>query len=206
MFKLVYQAFIIYSLASGYILIRLSQIIKSNFFINFYKIIFSFILTIHLIYPYFAIKSYYNNFKKYQGLDGLKYLQDIYSDNYQAILWINKNISGQPVMLEAVGDSYTTFNQISSATGIPTVEGWVVHEWLWRGGYDAPKARQDDVEKIYTSKDIVEIKNLINKYQIKYIFVGSKEFEKYPKLNQNNFIKLGAKIVFQSGKTIIYQL
>ncbi|MFA5749966.1 MAG: DUF2298 domain-containing protein, partial [Candidatus Shapirobacteria bacterium] len=206
MFKLVYQAFIIYSLASGYILIRLSQIIKSNFFINFYKIIFSIILSIHLIYPYFAIKSYYNNFEKYQGLNGFKYLQDIYPDNYQAILWINKNIFGQPVMLEAVGDSYTTFNQVSSSTGLPTVQGWIVHEWLWRGGYNTPKARADDVEKIYTSKNITEIKNLIDKYQIKYIFVGSKEFEKYFKLNQDNFIKLGAKVVFQSGKTIIYQL
>jgi uncharacterized membrane protein len=206
MFKLVYQAFILYSLASGYILIKLSHVLKSKFFINFYKIIFSFILVIHLIYPYFAVKSYYDNFSKYQGLNGLKYLQKLYPDNYQAILWIDKNIKGQPVILEAAGDSYTTFNQVSSATGLPTVEGWIVHEWLWRGGYDAPKSREDDVVKIYTSTDLQEIKNLINKYQIKYIFVGSKEFEKYPKLNQDNFKALGAKIVFQSGKTTIYQL
>ena len=109
-------------------------------------------------------------------------------------------------MLEAAGDSYTTFNQVSVSTGLPTVEGWIVHEWLWRGGYDAPKTRQDDVEKIYTSKNIQEIKKLIDKYQIKYIFVGAKEFEKYPKLNQENFKALGAKIIFQSGKTVLYQL
>ena len=198
MFKLVYQAFILYSLASGYILIRLSNV--------FYRITFCLIFYIQLIYPYFAIKSYYNNFIKYQGSDGFKYLQELYPDNYKAILWINKNISGQPVMLEAVGDSYTTFNQVSSSTGLPTVQGWVVHEWLWRGGYDAPKARQDDVEKIYTSKNIQEVKDLISKYKIKYIFVGDKEFEKYPNLNQDNFLKLGGKIIFQSGKTAIFQL
>jgi uncharacterized membrane protein len=224
MFKLVYQAFILYSLASGYILIKLSHALKSKTFIRFYKIIFSLILTIHLIYPYFAIKSYYDDFSKYHGLDGLKYLQTLYPDNYQAVLWIDKNIKGQPVMLEAAGDSYTTFNQISSATGLPTIEGWIVHEWLWRGGYDAPKAREDDVDKIYNSlstptnndakkdnstpavSDLSETKEILKKYQVQYIFVGAKEFEKYPDLNQENFKNLGAKVVFQSGKTTVYQL
>jgi len=206
MFKLVYQSFILYSLVSGYILIRLPEILKSRSLINIYKLSFAIVFIIHLIYPYFAIKSYYGELKLYQGLDGLSYLKDLYPDNYQAILWINKNISDQPVMLEAVGDSYTTFNQVSSATGLPTVQGWIVHEWLWRGGYDAPAARQTDVEKIYLSKDLEETQTLLSQYQVKYIFVGDKEYEKYPDLNSQKFKDIGAKIVFQSGKTAIYQL
>lgn len=206
MFKLVYQAFMMYSLVSGYTLIRLVEVLKSRFLIFLYKIFFTLVFLVHMIYPYFAIKSYYSEFRYYQGLDGLTYLKDLYPDNYKAILWINKNISGQPVLLEAVGDSYTTYNQVSSATGLPTVQGWVVHEWLWRGGYDSPAARQSDVEKIYTSKDLEETKILINQYQIKYIFVGDKEYEKYPNLDPQRFKDIGAKIVFQSGKTVIYQL
>jgi len=136
----------------------------------------------------------------------LNYLKDTYLDNFNAINWINKNISGQPVMLEAVGNSYTTFNQISISTGLPTVEGWIVHEWLWRGGYDKPKQRQDDVQKIYESNNFEELKTLIKKYNIKYIFVGSKELEQYPKLNEKNFQEIGGQIIFQSGKTKIYQL
>ena len=206
MFKLVYQAFILYSLASGYVLIRFSSLFKSRIFKYFYYFCFLSVFCIHMIYPYFAIKSYYGNLKDYKGLDGLKYLQQLYPDNYQAILWLNKNISGQPVVLEAVGDSYTTFNQVSSATGLPTVQGWIVHEWLWRGGYDAPAARQKDVETIYTSTNLDEIKNLVSKYHIQYIFVGAKEYEKYEKLDSKKFEKLGGKIVFQSGQTTIYQL
>jgi uncharacterized membrane protein len=205
MFKLVYQAFMLYSLAGGYILINSSTLFKSAFK-NFYKVIFALIFVIHLIYPYFAIKSYYNDLKDYKGLDGLKYLESLYPDNYQAILWINKNISGQPVMLEAPGDSYTTFDQVSSATGLPTVQGWIVHEWLWRGGYDAPAARQKDVNTIYESTDLSEIKSLINKYKIQYIFVGAKEYEKYADLDPKKFENIGAKIIFQSGQTTIYQL
>ena len=206
MFKLVYQSFILYSLCSGYVLIRLSEILKSKILINFYKISFALVFIIHMVYPYFAIKSYYGELRLYHGLDGLTYLKALYSDNYKAVLWINKNISNQPVMLEAVGDSYTTYNHVSSATGLPTVQGWVVHEWLWRGGYDAPAARQVDVEKIYTSEDLEETQTLLSQYLVEYIFVGDKEYEKYPKLNPQKFKDIGAKIVFQSGKTAIYQL
>jgi len=205
MFKLVYQAFMMYALVSGYVFYKTRLLLKSRLLNILYGFLFTIIFSIHLIYPYFAIKSFYSS-KNYQGLWGLNYLKDSYGDNLEAINWINKNISGQPVMLEAVGDSYTTFNQISVATGLPTVQGWIVHEWLWRGGYDKPKQRQDDVQAIYEDKDINRLKVLIQKYNIKYIFVGAKEYEKYPNLNEDNFIKIGGQIIFQSGKTKIYQL
>lgn len=206
MFKLVYQAFILYSLASGFILIRFSNFFKSKLFKFIYFFGFLTIFSIHMLYPYFAIKSYYGDLKKYKGLDGLQYLAKLYPDNYQAILWLNQNISGQPVILEAVGDSYTTFNQISSATGLPTVEGWIVHEWLWRGGYDAPAARQTEVETIYTSDDLNEVKSLLSKYKIEYIFIGAKEYEKYKNLDPARFGQIGGEVVFQSGQTSIYRL
>jgi len=198
MFKLVYQAFIMYSLVSGYIFIRL----RHNFF---YRFLFSLIFIIQLSYSYFAVKSYYG-LKEYKGLWGLNFLQLSYPDNLAAINWLNKNVSAQPHIVEASGDSYTTFNQISMATGLPTIEGWLVHEWLWRGGYDGPAARVTEVDIIYSSSDINEIKSVLDKYQIKYIFLGDKEYEKYPGLNVDNFSQLGAKVVFTSGNTSIYQL
>jgi uncharacterized membrane protein len=205
MFKLVYQAFIMYALVSGYVLYKVKLLLKSKILKFLYTLLFTIIFSIHLIYPYFAIKSFYG-LRSYQGLWGLTYLKDIYPDNLNAINWINKNISGQPVMLEAVGDSYTTFNQVSASTGLPTVEGWIVHEWLWRGGYDKPKQRQDDVKAIYEGEDTQNLNQLIQKYNIEYIFIGDKEYEKYPKLNEDNFQKIGGQIIFQSGKTKIYQL
>ena len=198
MFKLVYQAFIMYSLIAGYIFIRLRHSFA-------YRLLFSLVFIFHLSYPYFATKSYYG-LKEYKGLWGLKFLEISYPDNLAAINWLNKNVSGQPHIVEAVGDSYTTFNQISMATGLPTIEGWVVHEWLWRGGYDAPAARQNEVEIIYTSENPEEVKSILNKYQIKYIIVGAKEFEKYPDLDPNRFDLVNAKVVFDSGQTRIYQL
>lgn len=198
MFKLVYQAFILYTLVSGYIFFRLKKFFP-------YRLLFALIFVIQLIYPFFAIKSFYG-LTTYHGLWGLNSLQTAFPDNYLAIKWINQNITGQPVILEAVGDSYTTFNQVSMATGLPTVEGWIVHEWLWRGGYDKPAARQTDVQKIYEATDTASARSLLQKYNVKLIFVGDKEREKYPQLNEKTFVDLGAKIIFQSGQTRLYQL
>lgn len=204
MFKLVYQAFILYSLVSGYIWLRLIKSLKTPFFRRFYKLLFTIIFVSQLIYPYFAIKSFYG-LTQIKGLDGLKYLSFRYPDNYAAINWINENIPGQPVIVEAVGDSYTQYNQISMATGLPTVEGWVVHEWLWRGGYEQPSARQTDVQKIYESQNLDEVRSLLQKYSVSYIFVGDLEREKYPDLNEDNFKQIG-QIIFQSGDTRFYKI
>jgi len=198
MFKLVYQAFMLYSLVSGYVVFRLR-----SYWI--YKIIFFFVFISHMLYPYFATKSYYG-FQQYRGLWGLGFLKNQYPDNLAAINWLNQNIDSQPVILEATGDSYTTFNQVSMATGLPTVEGWLVHEWLWRGGYDEPGARSGEVQRIYEAKTPAEALPLLQKYSVKYVFLGDKEREKYPNLNEKLFDDLGAKTIFQSGQTKIYQL
>jgi len=46
----------------------------------------------------------------------------------------------------------------------------------------------------------------LDKYQVKYIIVGAKEYEKYPDLDPEKFTELGAKLAFESGQTRIYQL
>jgi uncharacterized membrane protein len=80
-----------------------------------------------------------------------------------------------------------------------------VHEWLWRGSYDVPSPRIAEVTTMYETKDIQETNKLLQKYHVAYIFIGALEYQKYPKLNENKFAKLG-RIVFQSGKTKIYKL
>ena len=103
-----------------------------------------------LSYPIFAINSFYDNLIIIKGLDGISYLKILYVGDYSLINWINKNIKGQPVILEANGDSYTDYARISANTGLPTVIGWPVHEWLWRGTYDIVSPRITDVQTLYT--------------------------------------------------------
>lgn len=210
MFKLVYQSFIIYGLSSGYIFWRLTgELRKEN---KAFYFLFSFLFLsgflAQMTYPFYAIKGYYGELKtkKYQGINaGLEFLKTRYPNDYQAVLWVRKNISGQPVLLEAVGDSYTLYNRMSALTGLPTIEGWLVHEWLWRGGYGRPGARAAEVESIYQGSDENTAVALLKKYKVSYILVGQMEKEKYPNLNEDRIKRWGEE-VFSSGETKLYKL
>ena len=91
-------------------------------------------------------------------------------------------------------------------TGLPTVLGWYVHEWLWRNDTGDLNQKSADIQSIYTSSDKALVKFLIDKYEISYIVVGSKEFEKYgDKLNEELLLEIGEK-VFQSGNSSTYIL
>jgi uncharacterized membrane protein len=214
MFKLVFQSFMMLALVSGYTLSRIlsttvptisakSILAKLSFSVWF---VISFVLiTLVMLYPYLAIYSYYGDLKNYQGLNGLTYLKNLYPTDFAGIEWIQKNVSDQPVILEAQGDSYTDFARVSANTGLPTVLGWTVHEWLWRGTYDIPAPRIAEVETMYTSTDNEETRKLFQKHKVKYVFIGDLEYQKYPTLNEQKFEELGEK-VFEEGKTKIYKL
>ena len=161
------------------------------------------------IYPYFAINSYYGNLKTYHGLDGTAWLKNQYSDDYAGILFL-KNLEPRtsnlkPVVVEAVGESYTDYARVSSYSGLPTILGWPVHEWLWRGSYDEPGSRVPEVETIYQSEDLEKTKEMLEKYNVAYVFLGQLEREKYKTLNEEKFDQLG-KVVFESGKTKIFEI
>jgi len=204
MFKLTYQSFVMFSVSSGYILFRILTGLKKRLLKVLCAMFFVLCSIFIFVYPYFAIKSYYG-LKAYQGLNGIKYLNRLYPDDYLGILWLKNRVQGQPVIVEAVGESYTDFARVSANTGLPTILGWRVHEWLWRGSFDEAGKRTDEVKEIYESKDLNRIKTLLRKYQVKFVFVGSLEQQAYPQLKEDKFGKIG-KVVFSSGKTKIYQL
>jgi len=128
-----------------------------------------------------------------------------YPEDYQAILWLKENVSGQPVVLEAPGDSYTNYNRVSALTGLPTIQGWLVHEWLWRGGYDEPAKRAAEVEKVYQSGPLTEAKEILSRYQVEYLFFGALEKEKYPQATPKRLEQLGQPI-YQAGETVVYKI
>lgn len=210
MFKLVFQAFIMLSLASGYIMIRLISEIKfqQKKIFNFYSLFLLFavgFLFLVLLYPNQAVHSYYGNLQNQQGLDGTKYLQTLHPGDYAAIAWFTANVKGQPVILEAQGDSYTDYARISANTGLPTVLGWTVHEWLWRGTYDIPAPRIEEVKTMYETSNQNQAQTLLQKYDVQYVVIGNMEYEQYPNLKEEKFAALG-KIVFQKEDTKIYKL
>ncbi len=206
MFKLGYQAYIMMSITSTITLFQIKNL-KNMFLKTSFIIVYTSLFFLVFIYPFFAIPSYYGKLDRQPNLDGSDWIKFDYPENKEIIDWLNKNVEGQPVILEAQGDSYTDYNQISALTGLPTVAGWWVHEWLWRGSADFVAKRIPDIVNIYQSKNIQQTKDLIKKYNIKYIIISTLEKQKYSEINEEKFKIIGKK-VFQSssGIGVIYQL
>lgn len=204
MFKMGYQAFMMMSIASTYTFFVISRHTSSNSLLK--KIVWLVPFLFVGVYMFYAAPSYYGNLKKTPQLDGTRWLSAQNTDTQEIIAYVNKHITGQPVILEAQGDSYTDFNHVSAYTGLPTVAGWWVHEWLWRGSADAVGKRIPDVVALYESKDLKTTKELLKKYDISYIIVSTLERQKYKELQEAKFAKLGKKIFESSnGFGALYQ-
>ncbi len=204
MFKLTYQSFVMFALSASYVIVKITAGLKAKIVKVMFAVLVTPFISFILIYPYFAIRSYYG-LKDYRGLYGISYLERTNPDDYQAILWLRNNLVGSPVILEAVGESYTDFARVSANTGLPTVLGWRVHEWLWRGSFDEAGRRTDEVSTMYEDKDLVKTKSLLSKYAVKYIFIGDLERKQYANLLEDKFNEL-AEVAFVSGETKIFKL
>ncbi len=200
MFKLGYQAFIMLSLVSSAVIISVIKPAR-----NTILMLASIVLLVSIFaYPYFAISSYYNNLSAYKGLNGLAYLDILHPYDKEAIDWINKNINGQPIMVEAQGESYTDYERISANTGLPTIMGWTVHEWLWRGTYEMVSPRINEVKTIYEGT-LPQARAVLKKYNVSYIYVGNLEREKYPFLKEEQLQTLGS-VIYQNPGVTIYKV
>lgn len=200
MFKMGYQAFIIMGIASTFALYRIKML--ENRFKFLLKAIYFFFFIFVAIYPFLAFPSYYpllqngSSMQKNVHLDGIKWMEmnTIVSQDKEIIEYINSNIVGQPIILEAQGDSYTDYERISANTGIPTIAGWWVHEWLWRGDANVVGNRIPEIEAIYQSPDLQVTKALLKKYNVSYVVISQLERDKYKTLNEEKFKQLGSKI------------
>ncbi len=205
MFKLGYQAFIMISIASTYafyVIVRQKSVIARIFRVCW---ILPFLFV--ALYSFYSFPSYYGSLNKRPMLDGASWVVSQFPDDWTIIDYLNKNVKGQPVILEAQGDSYTDFNKISAYTGLPTVAGWWVHEWLWRGTADAVGARIPEINEIYESTDIGRTKQLLQKYHVQYVVVSTMERQKYSRLQEDKFSALGKKVVTsKNGSGVLYQL
>lgn len=205
MFKLGYQAFIMMSIASTYTLFRLTLLPKTKKVLTTFLYMFPFFLVV--IYPFYSVPSYYGDLSKKSSLNGSNWLKETRLEDYEIIDYLNTNVKDQPTILEAQGDSYTDYERISAYTGLPTVAGWWVHEWLWRGSSSIVSDRIPHITTVYESISLSDTIFYLKLYNIKYVVVSSLEREKYPNLNESKFLLIGKKIFTSSnGKGAVYQL
>ena len=140
------------------------------------------------------------------GTDASVFVERYFPSDAGAIAWLNKRIPGEAVILEASGDSYSGYARVSSATGMSTVAGWYVHEWLWRAGHEEMDERVADIRAIYTASDPEIARELIDKYGINFVYVGALEREQYPGINETLIRSLGEIAYEDEGAYIVWTL
>ncbi|MBI2941374.1 MAG: hypothetical protein HYY04_13145, partial [Chloroflexi bacterium] len=124
-------------------------------------------------------------------LDGTAYMQyATYVDNNRelrfrtdlaAIRWLQENVEGTPVILEANTPLYRWGSRISIYTGLPTVIGWDWHQKQQRAGYtQLVDERLRDVRTMYTDASSSNTLVLLRRYKVEYIYVGDVERAYYP--------------------------
>ena len=111
-------------------------------------------------------------------LDGLYFVKEPARGEYEAIAWL-RDEAPRGRIVEAVGGDYSDFGRIAASTGFPTVLGWKGHELQWRGSSDPMRGREEDVADLYQSGDPETVRGILERYGIRYVFLGSRERSKY---------------------------
>lgn len=154
-------------------------------------------------------------------LDGSAYMSTAsYNDNgviidlsqdYEGIQWMQLNVPGSPVIVEANTVEYRWGSRYTIYTGLPGVVGWNWHQRQQRAIIPSTKItdRVEEIRQFYLTTDVEETLNFIEKYQVAYIIVGQLENLYYPGEGLEKFRDFNGvywNTVFQNETTTIYQV
>ena len=131
--------------------------------------------------PFFPVSNPADH--KVRGLDGIAWLGDSAPGDLDAIRWIRDNVHGPQGMAEAAFtyeyNIQGMHGRVSAYTGQPTIVAWHGHEVQWRGGQPEVLAslgpRESDQDELYATTDVKRAQQIMQKYGIRYVFVGTIE-------------------------------
>jgi len=166
------------------------------------------LIGVGLIYPILAIPTRSREQGTPWTLDGAAWLATSRPEDAAAIAWINENIPGSPVIVEAPGDQHKAYvyeGRVSALTGLPTVLGWGGHQLQWRGNYDEPANRETDLHRLMTTLDQAEAREILAKYGVGYVYVGRLERDRYAAQGLDKFDEMFPAVYDRDG-VVLYQV
>jgi YYY domain-containing protein len=202
-FKFYYQAWLLWSLVAAFGVGYLLQHLR-GFADVLVRVLVAVVIFCGLLYPVFGLMTKTNNFKPAFGynLDDFARVQRENADDAAGITFLQTQPEG--VIAEAIGGSYSYYGRVATYTGYPTVLGWPGHESQWRGGSELQGTRQADINTLYITARWDEAQAIIDRYNIRYIFIGNLE-RTFMRVNEDKFT-LYLTPIFQQGSTVIYEV
>ncbi|MCG8347102.1 MAG: DUF2298 domain-containing protein [Chloroflexales bacterium] len=213
-FKFYYQVWLIWGVLAAYALWWILSQVRGVRRIAVYMTTALFVLLLagSLVYPVINLRNALHN-GQIIGLEGRTPREETPAGR-EAIAWLRDNAAPGSVILEMVGPDGGSYNGVgyggvSASSGVPTIVGWSGHQRQWRGGDEAAlnelKPRQNDVELIYSTTDVAQAQELLAKYKVTHIYVGSLERQHYAPESLAKFDQI-VQPVFQRDEVTIYQL
>jgi uncharacterized membrane protein len=148
-------------------------------------------------------------FMKYAFYDDFGQRLDL-SEDYRAIRWMQDNVKGSPVIVEANCSEYRWCTRFTIYTGLPGVVGWNWHQRQQRVFTSTwVEARVADVGTFYDAVDDQSTIAFLEKYDVRYIVVGQLERAAYTPEGIAKFERLNGRYwqeVYRDGSTAIYEV
>ncbi len=199
-FKFYFQAWILWSIAAAAGTLILIKELR-GWRLHLFNFVWVLTLLAGLTYPAVMLAEKTNSFSmKDWTLDGDAFFSQYYPDEYSAIQWLQQAPLG--VVTEAIGGSYTDYARVSTRSGQPTVLGWPGHESQWRGGGDEMGSRMGDIQLLYETKDWDTAAGILQRYNVKYIYIGNLERSTYLVTTEKFANRL--PVAYQNSSVIIY--
>ena len=179
-FKFYYQTWVLWSVAGVYALAEASRRWRSlarSLAVGLAGLL----IVLGLVYTVLAIPARSQLKQAGVTLNGEAWVAKVFPDDYAGILWVRTHTRPDDIVLEASGGSYTFFGRVSAFTGRATLLGWDFHELQWRGAALSKQAgsRGADIDRIYKAARGQELLDLLHRYNVAYLVVGSQERQKY---------------------------
>ncbi len=135
------------------------------------------------------------------------------SEDAAAITWLQQNVAGTPLILEAHQPAYHWAGRVATFSGLPTVLGWEWHQIQQRNAVNAApiiQQRKNLIAAIYTSSDADKTMRHLRDYGIEYVYVGGVERALYagPGLDTLEQLAQQGRLerAFATGDTVIYRV
>ncbi len=167
-------------------------------------------LGVGAVYPVIAIEQAFTGSGTFFGVDhGLDWWRNKFPNDFAAYEYLKGVRDSLPQaerlknIVEGEGESYTDVSRFSVFLGWPTIVGWPVHEWTWRGSYDVVGKRREEVRDLYVGTDVQRSRELLQRYKIDYIILGAVERDRYGKAIQEQKLRSLGKVVFEQGGTVV---
>ena len=127
-----------------------------------------------------------------------------------AIRWLETEIPGTPVIVEAHTPEYRWGARIATHTGLPTILGWTWHQTQQRAALpaDVVSRRVTDIDAIYNDTGVDRTRRILDRYRAEYVYVGALERIFYSPEGLAKFENSPGQFqrVYDSGDVQIYRV